>query len=176
MRRLKTVRRPPIYPNVPSHLPCSSLTHPAAVLTPSIGVLRWIRAKASLLVLDQSDQRIDDYCPSGLADAGHLIDEALASTGRQQDSTVTSLQDLHDGLELTLSKAPLCEHCLKDFCERRLDILRIDAIKVGPHGWLEQIVAHDHWQASAPHNDLWNLAAGEGELVEGRQVGLEADE
>ena len=46
MRRLKTVRRPPIYPNEPSHLPCSSLTHPAAVLTPSIGVLRWIRVKA----------------------------------------------------------------------------------------------------------------------------------
>ena len=45
MRRLKTVRRPPIYPNEPSHLPCSSLTHPAAVLTPSIGVLRWIRGK-----------------------------------------------------------------------------------------------------------------------------------
>ena len=29
----------------PSHLPCSSLTHPAAILTPSIGVLRWIRGK-----------------------------------------------------------------------------------------------------------------------------------
>ena len=29
----------------PSHLPCSSLTHPAAILTPSIGVLRWIRDK-----------------------------------------------------------------------------------------------------------------------------------
>ena len=29
----------------PSHLPYSSLTHPAAILTPSIGVLRWIRAK-----------------------------------------------------------------------------------------------------------------------------------
>ena len=28
----------------PSHLPCSSLTHPAAILTPSIGVLRCIRA------------------------------------------------------------------------------------------------------------------------------------
>ena len=47
MRRLKTVRRPPIYPNEPSHLPCSSLTHPAAVLTPSIGVLRWIRVNPS---------------------------------------------------------------------------------------------------------------------------------
>ena len=51
MRRLKTVRRPPIYPNEPSHLPCSSLTHPAAVLTPSIGVLRWIRAKGDALVV-----------------------------------------------------------------------------------------------------------------------------
>ena len=28
MRRLKTVRRPPIYPKTPRHLPCSSLTHP----------------------------------------------------------------------------------------------------------------------------------------------------
>ena len=28
MRRLKTLRRPPIYPKSPGHLPCSSLTHP----------------------------------------------------------------------------------------------------------------------------------------------------
>ena len=28
MRRLKTVRRPPIYPKTPGHLLCSSLTHP----------------------------------------------------------------------------------------------------------------------------------------------------
>ena len=28
MRRLKTVRRPPIYPKSPGHLPCSSLSHP----------------------------------------------------------------------------------------------------------------------------------------------------
>ena len=28
MRRLKTVRRSPIYPKTPGHLPCSSLTHP----------------------------------------------------------------------------------------------------------------------------------------------------
>ena len=28
MRRLKTVRRPPIYPKTPGHLPCSSLIHP----------------------------------------------------------------------------------------------------------------------------------------------------
>ena len=28
MRRLKTVRRPPIYPKSPGHLPYSSLTHP----------------------------------------------------------------------------------------------------------------------------------------------------
>ena len=28
MRRLKTLRRPPIYPKTQGHLPCSSLTHP----------------------------------------------------------------------------------------------------------------------------------------------------
>ncbi len=63
MRRLKTVRRPPIYPNEPSHLPCSSLTHPAAVLTPSIGVLRWIRAKLRRTVealLAQVDRKDDE--------------------------------------------------------------------------------------------------------------------
>ena len=34
----------------PSHLPCSSLTHPAAILTPSIGVLRWIRDKGKVKI------------------------------------------------------------------------------------------------------------------------------
>ena len=38
VRRLKTLRRPPIYPiGAPGHLPGSSLTSPSAVLTPSIG-------------------------------------------------------------------------------------------------------------------------------------------
>ena len=34
MRRLKTVRRPPIYPKTPGHLPCSSLTHPLPLPSP----------------------------------------------------------------------------------------------------------------------------------------------
>ena len=52
MRRLKTLRRPPIYPKSPGHLPCSSLTHPpSAALTPSIRVLRWIRVKPYILLL-----------------------------------------------------------------------------------------------------------------------------
>ena len=34
MRRLKTVRRPPIYPKTPGHLPCSSLTHPLPLSSP----------------------------------------------------------------------------------------------------------------------------------------------
>ena len=34
MRRLKTVRRPPIYPMTPGHLPCSSLTHPLPLPSP----------------------------------------------------------------------------------------------------------------------------------------------
>ena len=43
MRRLKTVRRPPIYPKTPGHLPCSSLTHPLPLSSRvSIGVLRWM--------------------------------------------------------------------------------------------------------------------------------------
>ena len=61
MRRLKTVRRPPIYPNEPSHLPCSSLTHPAAVLTPSIGVLRWIRAKGTYTVGWKNVSTVDGH-------------------------------------------------------------------------------------------------------------------
>ena len=38
MWRLKTVRRPPIYPKTPGHLPCSSLTHPLPLpsLRPSV--------------------------------------------------------------------------------------------------------------------------------------------
>ena len=34
MRRLKTVRRPPIYPKTPGHLPCSPHPPPSAALTP----------------------------------------------------------------------------------------------------------------------------------------------
>ena len=33
MRRLKTVRRPPIYPNEPSHLPCSNPSVPTLPLS-----------------------------------------------------------------------------------------------------------------------------------------------
>ena len=43
---MKTVRRPPYPKWNPGYFPCSSLTPPSAFLTPSIGVLRWIRVKA----------------------------------------------------------------------------------------------------------------------------------
>ena len=38
MGRLKTLRRPPIYPKTPGHLPCSSLSHPLPLpsLRPSV--------------------------------------------------------------------------------------------------------------------------------------------
>ena len=45
---MKTVRRPPYPKWNPGYFPCSSLTPPSAFLTPSIGVLRWIRAYALL--------------------------------------------------------------------------------------------------------------------------------
>ncbi len=43
---MKTVRRPPYPKWNPGYFPCSSLTPPSAFLTPSIGVLRWIRVKS----------------------------------------------------------------------------------------------------------------------------------
>ena len=44
-KRLQTARRTSHLPQwSPGYLPCSSLTPSSAVLTPSIGVLRWIRA------------------------------------------------------------------------------------------------------------------------------------
>ena len=46
---MKTVRRPPYPKWNPGYFPCSSLTPPSAFLTPSIGVLRWIRAKGEAL-------------------------------------------------------------------------------------------------------------------------------
>ena len=45
---MKTVRRPPYPKWNPGYFPCSSLTPPSAFLTPSIGVLRWIRANRPL--------------------------------------------------------------------------------------------------------------------------------
>ena len=51
---MKTVRRPPYPKWNPGYFPCSSLTPPSAFLTPSIGVLRWIRAKEPRLVYLES--------------------------------------------------------------------------------------------------------------------------
>ena len=48
---MKTVRRPPYPKWNPGYFPCSSLTPPSAFLTPSIGVLRWIRAKTVPILL-----------------------------------------------------------------------------------------------------------------------------
>ena len=50
---MKTVRRPPYPKWNPGYFPCSSLTPPSAFLTPSIGVLRWIRGKDWLTLLLQ---------------------------------------------------------------------------------------------------------------------------
>ena len=64
---MKTVRRPPYPKWNPGYFPCSSLTPPSAFLTPSIGVLRWIRAYTTLgwrepcyLLGDRHTQDIDD--------------------------------------------------------------------------------------------------------------------
>ena len=64
MRRLKTVRRPPIYPKTPGHLPCSSLTHPLPLSSrrPSVsfggfglsGFLGWKYAQDKPLSLSAS--------------------------------------------------------------------------------------------------------------------------
>ena len=52
-KRLQTARQPPVYPNSsPDHRACNSLT-PSAVLTPSIPVLRWIRAKVLVAIVDE---------------------------------------------------------------------------------------------------------------------------
>ena len=56
MRRLKTGRRPPIYPKTPGHLPCSSLTHPLPLSSrrPSVSFggfgLRLALAAAGLVI------------------------------------------------------------------------------------------------------------------------------
>ena len=63
-KRLQTARQPPVYTNSsPDHRACNSLT-PAAVLTPSIPVHRWIRAKKGTPSLE--DPRSVVSSPSAL--------------------------------------------------------------------------------------------------------------
>ena len=93
--------------------------------------------QASLLVLNQGNQRVDNYRPARLAYTRHLIDEALASAGRQQDGAVASLHDLDEGLQLALPEALLCKHRLKDFRERPLHVLKINIAETRPHGRFE---------------------------------------
>ena len=69
MRRLKTGRRPPIYPKTPGHLPCSSLTHPLPLPSrrPSVSFggfgLRGSRsgfARVSQVLVDQLLRELKD--------------------------------------------------------------------------------------------------------------------
>ena len=67
---MKTVRRPPYPKWNPGYFPCSSLTPPSAFLTPSIGVLRWIRAKKRPTLQPDPDasrvvERIFDLAEAG---------------------------------------------------------------------------------------------------------------
>ena len=96
MRRLKTVRRPPIYPKTPGHLPCSSLTHPLPLSSrrPSVsfggfglmlgGVLKHLQANGiiiehQVILYDVLIIRRDSYMrfaaamswPAGLPIASH---------------------------------------------------------------------------------------------------------
>ena len=81
----------------PSHLPCSSLTHPAAILTPSIGVLRWIRAKGkdrvqidliiSALNLPADGTKLSKKERPGTLDSTlGIVRDALAKSDFQVDS------------------------------------------------------------------------------------------
>ena len=78
---MKTVRRPPYPKWNPGYFPCSSLTPPSAFLTPSIGVLRWIRVKDPLPGLahpppagEGPPARMDAQHPVGvLPDLVHLL-------------------------------------------------------------------------------------------------------
>ena len=58
MRRLKTVRRPPIYPKTPGHLPCSSLTHPLPLSSrrPSVSFGGFGLRAAPYEAMPQADQ------------------------------------------------------------------------------------------------------------------------
>ena len=74
----------------PSHLPCSSLTHPAAILTPSIGVLRWIRANTAGMTPE---------------DAGLAASDAVYKLCRELDipSTLREVGVPEEGLEFIAS-------------------------------------------------------------------------
>ena len=80
---MKTVRRPPYPKWNPGYFPCSSLTPPSAFLTPSIGVLRWIRAKAQ----ERGFQLLEEHIPGGWRrkdgdHRGYLARRAIANRER----------------------------------------------------------------------------------------------
>ena len=102
-----------------------------------------VLGQAALLVLNKRNQRVNDNGPPGFADAGHLIDETLAAASGQQDGAVPPFHNLHEGLKLTLPKALLREHGLKDFRQRRFLVLGVHDGEVGPGRWLEEVIT-DH--------------------------------
>ena len=88
----------------PSHLPCSSLTHPAAILTPSIGVLRWIRANPG--------KRRDGHLPninvptlfcSGTRDSFATVEELEAAASKLPNAVIHQLEGADHGFAVLKS-------------------------------------------------------------------------
>ena len=118
MRRLKTVRRPPIYPKTPGHLPCSSLTHPLPLSSrrPSVSFggfgLRYLPA-----VLLDSAIHLLEHSPSHLGITPAALSYYGLDLTRPVDGPVTrellavpvqeALKDLGEPVPLeSLSKRP----------------------------------------------------------------------
>ena len=99
MRRLKTGRRPPIYPKTPGHLPCSSLTHPLPLSSrrPSVSFggfglkRRWTSASVYLF-LDTDEAGASDRLIMELSKRGVLRGRYSPKRARWVDGRYEKLE------------------------------------------------------------------------------------
>ena len=138
MRRLKTGRRPPIYPKTPGHLPCSSLTHPLPLPSrrPSVsfggfGLRRAIRAFTAACANEAT-------APANGEEVGALLESlfprpALSQTAEvdlcaiqlaQTRGEVNMLLAEAEVQEEVQSAAPLAERVYADIRATLLSILQ----------------------------------------------------
>ena len=111
MRRLKTGRRPPIYPKTPGHLPCSSLTHPLPLPSrrPSVSFGGFGFKTSTVSPAADLSAAVDHY-PGLVLVGSHLTYTLTVTNYGPSDATGVVITDV---LPQTATFVSASEHCVQ---------------------------------------------------------------
>ena len=139
MRRLKTVRRPPIYPKTPGHLPCSSLTHPLPLPSrrPSVSFGGFGLKNVTLVIHDWGSALGFHYAMRNESNVkGITFMEALLMPIPSFDSMPTEMKEMFQafrtpdvGWDMIVNQNMFIEQLVPGMIVRKLTDVEMDAYR-----------------------------------------------